>query len=129
RIDIREFTEDLPGALAHDVREDIQPATMGHTENDFIDAVHARSFNRKIEKWNQTFSTFERKTLCADKLFPDEFFEYDCIRQPRKYPNLLFVTQADSITGTLHPFLKPMTHVAVVDVHELHADRSAVRIP
>src|SRR5262245_18206730 len=99
---------------------------MSHAENNFIDAIRTRSFDGEIKEGNQTFRTFERKTLRPDKLFADELFENNRVGQPGQDPNLLFVTQADTVPRTLHPFLKPVTHETVVDVHELHADRSAV---
>src|SRR5262245_47616471 len=102
---------------------------MSHAENNFIDAIHTRSFDGEIEERNQTFRPLERETLRTNKLFADELFENNRIGQPGQDPNLLFVTQTDAVAGALHPFLKPMTHEAVVDVHELHADRSAIRVP
>src|SRR4030095_530849 len=102
---------------------------MSHAENNFVDAVHTSSFDREIEERNQTFRAFERAPLRPNKLFADELFENNRVGQPGQNPNLLFVTQADAVAGALHPFLKPVTHEAVVDVHELHTDRSAIRIP
>src|SRR5262249_36323069 len=102
---------------------------MSHAEDNFIDAIHASSFDRQIEERNQTFCTFERETLCPDEFFADELFENNSVGQPGQNPNLLFVTQGDAVARALHPFLEPVTHVAVVDVHELHTDRSAIRIP
>src|SRR5262249_39410014 len=102
---------------------------MSHAENNFINAVHTSSFESEIEERNQTFGTFERETLGPDKFLPDELFKNDRVGQPGQDPNLLFVTQADAVAGALHTFLKPVTHEAVVDVHELHTDGSAVRIP
>src|SRR5262249_27413672 len=102
---------------------------MSHAENNFIDAIHTSSFEGEVEERNQTFRTFERETLCPDKFLPDELFKNDRTGQRGQDPNLLFVTQADAVAGALHPFLKPVTHEAVVDVHELHTDGSAIRIP
>src|SRR5215467_14187582 len=102
---------------------------MSHAENNFIDAIHTSSFEGEIEERNQTFRTFERETLCPDKFLPNELFKNDRVGQPGQDPNLLFVIQADAVAGALHPFLKPVTHEAVVDVHKLHTDGSAIRIP
>src|SRR5262245_2037015 len=102
---------------------------MGHAENNFIDAIHTSSFDGEIEERNQTFRTFERETLRPDEFFADELFKNNRVGQPGQDPNLLFVTQADAVAGALHPFLEPVTHEAVVDVHELHTDGSAIRIP
>src|SRR5215475_5279276 len=101
---------------------------MCHAQDDFIDAVHTRSLDGEIEQWNQTLRTLQRETLCPDKLFADELLEDDGVRKPGQDPNLFFMTQADSVSGALHTFLKPVTHETVVDMHELHTDRSAVRI-
>src|SRR4029453_11092647 len=101
---------------------------MSHAENNFVDAVHTSSFDREIEERNQTFRAFERETLRPNKLFADELFENNRVGQPGQNPNLLFVTQADAVAGALHPFLKPVTHEAVVDFHKLHNNRWEIRI-
>ena len=101
---------------------------MRHAEHDLVDAVLACSFDCKIQKRNQAFRAFERKTLCADEFLPNEFFKDDGIGEPRQNPNLFFVREPDPIPAAFHPVLKPVPNEDVVDVHELHADRSAVGI-
>ena len=101
---------------------------MRHGEDDFIDLLFAGPFDGKIEQRNQALGAFERKALGADELLPDELFEDDRVGQPGKNSNLFFAAQAQTIARTLHPFLEPVPDEAVVDVHELHADGTAIRI-
>src|SRR5439155_16746667 len=72
---------------------------------------------------------FKGKTFRSDKFFADELFEYNGIRQPCENSNLFLAAEADAVTGALHPFLQPVAYEAVIDVHELHADGPAVRVP
>src|SRR5437764_7662961 len=128
RIEIRELTEDLARALRHDIGQHVQTPAVRHGEDNLIDTLLARSFNREIQKWDQTFGAFQRKTLRPDKFFPDELFEDDGVGQTSQNSNLLFTAQIDSVARTLHPLLKPMPHKGVIDVHVLHTDRTAIRI-
>src|SRR5262249_5274887 len=128
RIEIRELPENLPRAFGHDICEDIQAASMGHAQHNLIDALLARSLDRKIEQGNQTFSAFERETFGSDKFLAYELFEDHGICKARQNSNLFFVAQVDPIAGAFHSFLKPMSNETVVDVHVLDADGPAIRI-
>src|SRR5438552_13454346 len=85
-LEVGELAENLPRTLRHDVREHVQAAAMRHAKHDFVDAVFACSFNRKVEKWNQTFRAFEGEAFRADKFFPDEFFKNNGIGQTGQNP-------------------------------------------
>src|SRR5439155_24551852 len=127
-VEVCELAKDLARALGHDVGEHIQTATVGHSENYFVDTVLARPFDSQIQERNQALRTFQRKAFRTDKFFPDEFFKDNGVRKPREDPNLLGAAQAQMVAGAFHSLLKPMPDKAVVDVHELHADRPAIRV-
>src|SRR5215475_7382481 len=79
RIQICKFTKDLPWTLTHDVRKNVQPATMRHAQNNFIDAMRAGPFHREIQQGNQALCAFEGETLCSDKFLANELFKHDGI--------------------------------------------------
>src|SRR5438132_4808440 len=128
RIEVRELPEDLARTFGHDVGEHVQSTAMRHAEHDLIDAMLTGSFDGKVQKRNQTLRAFERKAFRADELLSDELFEDDRVGEPREDSDLLGSVQVRSVTRTLHSFLKPMAHEAVIDVHELHTDRAAVGV-
>ena len=41
---------------------------------------------------------------------------------------MFFTAEVEAVAGTFHPLLQPVTDKAVVDMHELHTDRPAIRI-
>src|SRR5215510_642498 len=59
RIEIGKFAKDLARALSHDIRENVQAPAMRHTEDNFIDAVLARTLNREIQERNEALCSFE----------------------------------------------------------------------
>src|SRR5262249_12992751 len=89
RIEVREFPEDLPGTLRHDVREDIQTAPMSHTQDDFVDSLLTSTLDGKIQQRNQTFCAFQREAFRANELLPYELLENNRVRQSRQDSDLL----------------------------------------
>src|SRR2546421_107602 len=116
-IEIRELPEDLPRTLRHDVGQHVQAPAVRHAEHDLINAVFAGSFDREIQKRNQTLRAFQRKAFRADKLLSNELFEDDGVGEPREDSNLLRSVQVRSIAGTLHALLKPVPDETVIDMH------------
>ena len=73
RID--EFPEHVSVLLSDHVDQDVEPAAMGHGENNLPHSGAARSLNRELQERDQTFRAFQRKTFRADELAADEFVE------------------------------------------------------
>ena len=128
-VDIRELTENLLRALAHDVREHVEPAAMRHAQHDLFHAVGRRLLDRQDEQRDQALGPLERKTLRADELLLDELFENHRVRQAGEDADLLIAAQGAPVLADLHALLQPLAHLLIVDVHELHADRTAVGVP
>src|SRR6266446_5880999 len=78
-IRIGELPENLARAFTHNVRQHIQTSAMGHTQDDFAQALFARLFNRQIEQGNETLGAFQRKTFRPDKFFANKLLEGDRI--------------------------------------------------
>ena len=60
-----ELLEQLAGRLAHDVDQNIEPATMGHADGEFLDALRAASLHQFVQGWNQAFRPFQGETLLS----------------------------------------------------------------
>src|SRR5690349_1877051 len=63
---VGELAEDLAWIFANNISEHVEATTVGHTENDFFDALRGGFLDGEVEKRNQTFTTLERKAFCAD---------------------------------------------------------------
>ena len=62
-IRVFEFSKNLAGALGHDVGENIQTATVGHSDDDLIHLMLAGLFNGEVQQRDQAFGAFQRKTF------------------------------------------------------------------
>src|SRR5436305_133516 len=88
-ISIGEFAENLPRVFAHDIGKNVQPASMRHAENDFLESLLAGLFNGEVQQRNQTLRAFEGEAFCADEFLADELLETDSIAQSRQDAQLL----------------------------------------
>lgn len=66
RIAVFEFREDFLVRLAENVREDIEPAPVGHADDDLADAAVAGLLDDGVEHGDQRFGPFQREALLAD---------------------------------------------------------------
>ena len=92
-IGILEFAEDRPWVLAHDIGQDVEPAAMGHADDDIVDALGRGLFNGLIEERDEGLRPFQGKGLGADEFFLDELLEDHRIGQPFEDPDLLSFAQ------------------------------------
>src|SRR6476619_3667313 len=74
-FDISEFAKNLFGMFAHDVRENIEAASMRHTEHNFRHILFGGFFDGEIKHGDEAFGAFEREAFCADKFPADEFLK------------------------------------------------------
>ncbi len=122
RIAVLKLTENRARALAHDVGKHVQPATVGHGNDNFGYPLGAGFLYGQIEQRNQRFAAREREALRPYELLLDEILEDGCVRQLGQNPDLRFAVHIQPVALTLHAGLKPGAYLQVVDVHELHAD-------
>ena len=101
---------------------------MGHADDDFRNALRPRQLDRETEQRDKAFRAFKRETLRADELLSDEFLENHGVGQACQNPQLLGAAEIGAIGTAFHALLKPVPHEQIVDVHELHTDRPAIRV-
>ena len=59
RYGLDELAEQILRRLAKGVHEHVQPATVGHSEDDLPDALGAGLFDGEVEQRNQAFRAFQ----------------------------------------------------------------------
>ncbi len=89
RLVVFKFTEDESRALSDDVRQHVQPAPMGHADDDLLDALAGGVGDGQVEQGNEALGAFERKALGPDELFMDEFLEHHGVGKACEYSKLL----------------------------------------
>ena len=121
-----ELGEDRLVALAHDVRQHVQPATVGHAERDAVERGIGRVGEDLVEDRDRRLGTLDAEPLRADVLRGEELLERLGRVQPLEDPVLLFLGRR--LLPGLDLVLDPELLVGVLDVHVLHTDGAAVGI-
>ncbi len=101
---------------------------MSHADDDLIGAMLGGAFDSHVDQRNEAFGSFERKTLSPDELLLNELLEDDGFGEVGEDADLLSAGETKAVLGPLHSLHQPVLDVKVVDVHELHADRSAISV-
>ena len=70
-----ELVEDGAVRFAHDLREHVQPAAMGHADDDLLDAQRAAALDDLLERRNHRFAAVEAEALGAGEFQVAEFLE------------------------------------------------------
>ncbi len=121
-----ELVEDGAMRLAHDLAEHVQTATVGHAEDDFLDAHGAAALDDLFQRRDQRFTAIEAKTLGALVLDVDELleaFRFDKLRQDGL---LAFRRESNLFVRAFDAFLNPGLFSRIGDMHEFDADRAAI---
>ena len=87
-----------PEGLLHDIAEHIEPATVRHAENDFVDAMTATDLDDRFHRRNHRFTASESETLGADIFAaekPFELFGLDDLGQDRALAEAVSYTHLD----------------------------------
>ena len=58
-VGVRELAEYLRGAFAHDVREHVEAASVGHADHDLTNAVLAALLDGLVEQWNEALAPLQ----------------------------------------------------------------------
>ena len=121
-----ELGEDGDVGLAHDIREHVQPAAVGHAEHDLLDAEFAAALQNLFQRRNRSFTSIETKALGSGELDVQKALELLGLDQPLEDRALALGGEARLVADALDALLDPGFLVRVLDVHELDADRSAI---
>ena len=128
RVAVLELPEDLPGALAQDVRQNVQPAAVRHAYHDPLDTQLRGFLDRQVQQRDQALGSLQGEALRAHVLLVEEVLEDHGIGEPGEDPQLFLGRQLQPILSALHPVLQPLLDGQAINVHELHADGATVGV-
>src|SRR6185437_4976632 len=72
-----ELTEDLLIGLAHDIGQDVEAASMCHTDHDFLYGMSGGSIDNSVEGGNGCFAAFQREPFLSYVFGMQEFLKQD----------------------------------------------------
>ena len=121
-----EFAEDRPVGLGHDVGEDVQPAAMGHPEDDLADPVLAAIFDHRLERRDHGLPAVQAEALGADIFAREELLPLLGLDHLLEDRLLAFGGESDLGVAALHALLKEAALGDVVDVHIFETDIAAI---
>jgi hypothetical protein len=123
-----ELAEDRRVRLPHDVRQDVEAPAVGHPDDRFADPGVGRVVEDRIEHRHEGLAALEREALLADVGRVQELLERLGGAELLEDARLLGRGQRGRVARGLHPFLEPAADRQLLDVHELDADVTAVRV-
>src|SRR5882724_9578365 len=126
RID--ELAKNVSWRFAENISEHIEPATMSHRQNDFLDPLIGGFFDGEFEQWNQALRPLQGKALRAQKLFSNKLFEALGVDQAAENARLVGAIEPRSVFDALDALFKPTLLREIRNMHELKADRAAVNL-
>ena len=118
--------EDDPVGLAHDGGQDIQPAAMGHADDDVADAQGAAALDDLLEGRDHGLAAIQAEALGAGEALVQKALEALGLDQLLEDGDLALAGEDDLLVPPLDPLLEPGLLCRVGNVHVLHADVGAV---
>ena len=124
-----ELVEDDAVRLAEHLGEHVQPAAMGHAEDDLLHAERAAALDDLLERRDQRLAAVEAEALGAGVLDVDELLEAFRLDELVEDRLLAFRREGDALVRALDALLDPRLLGRIGDVHELDAERRAIGAP
>src|SRR5579875_927526 len=126
QIFVFKLGKDLLIRLAENIGQHVEPAAMGHAENDLA-YLHVRSFfDNCFQDRNECFGSFQREAFLPNVASMQETLEKLRVVQTLENAYFLSAIKVRTVTSRFHAFLEPMTNACVLDVHVLNADGTTV---
>ena len=110
-----ELLEDLRVGLADDVGQHVQPAAVGHADDDLVQAGLRRAVEDRVQQRDDGLAALEGEALLADVLGLQEGLEGLRSVQPAQDAQLLLALRLG--VAALHAVLDPLALLGVLDVH------------
>ena len=121
-----ELREDRGVGLAHEVGEHVEPAAMGHADDDLVQAELAAALEDLLQRRDQRFAAVEAEALGAGVFLVEEPLEHLGRGQPLQDRPLAHVGEAGLVVAALDALLDPGLLGRILDVHVLDADLAAI---
>ena len=125
-VRVEELDEQLFEGLLQNVGEHVQPAAVGHADDEFEHPEFPPGLDDRVHHRDERLAPFEAEALFAEELHLQEVFEL--LRAPQQIQGAqpLHRREVRLVMIRLDPFGEPLPRREVLDVHVLDADRSAV---
>ena len=121
-----ELVEDGAMRLAHDLRQHVESAAVGHADDDIFHAERAAALDDLLERGDHRFGAIETEALGAGELQIAEFFEAFGLDQLVEDRALAFGRERDLLVRPFDALLDPAFLRGIGDVHEFDAERLAI---
>jgi len=121
-----ELGEQVTGILAQDIGQHVEPAAVGHAQDDLPDALAAGALQQVVEQRDQGISPLEGEALLAHVLGVQVLLDALGGDQPLQELLLARRRQPRPAALPLEPLLDPALLHRIGDVHVLRAHRPAV---
>src|SRR5579884_2228477 len=112
--------------LAHHLGEDIEPAAMGHADDDFAHAEGAAALDDLFERRNRRFGAVQSEPLGTGEFQVAEFLESLGLDQLVENGALAFARKRDLLVWPFNALLDPAFLRAIRDVQEFDAKRLTI---
>ena len=113
--------------LADDVGEDIETATMGHTDDDILDTIVDGAVDKSLHTRDEGLATLKTETLVVGVLGGEEGLEAGGPDEAIEDAALLINAVLEGL-GDLETLTEPVALLTVGDVDELNTIRAAVDV-
>ena len=123
-----ELGEDEGHGLAHHVGQDVETATVGHANDETVRAQLGRTVDAILEGGNDGLATVQTEPLGGVELVGEEVLKGVGKAQTLEDVQLLLLVVREP-PGLLDALSDPVALVLITDVHVLHGEGAAVRLP
>jgi hypothetical protein len=128
RLRALEFGEDRLDRAIEVVREDAEPAAVGHPQHDLFGAVLPRQGGDLVDHRHGDVEALDREHLLAQVRLLQEALELVDVDQPREQCPLLLVAERRAVPAGLDHLPQPHPLLMRGEVLDLVRDRAAVRL-
>src|SRR6185503_16549703 len=122
-----ELVEDGAVWLAHHLRQHVEPAAMGHADDDFLHAQRAAALDDLLQRRDHRLAAIEAEALGAGELQIAELLEAFGLDQLVEDRALALAGEGNLLIATLDALLDPGLLRRIGDVQEFDAERLAIR--
>ena len=124
-----ELVKERLGWLAQEIDEDIEPAAMGHANDDLLDTLAPGALDQLIHQGNHGLAAFQRKALLANITGVKIALQTFRRRQQGQEPAAILGLQFGLGPVAFQPLLDPAFFLNARDMHVLGAHGPAVNLP
>src|SRR5690606_33924877 len=123
-----ELVEQITRVLAEGVHQHVQATTVGHADDNFLDAIGAGALNDFVQQRNQTLTALQTETLGAWILGAQVLFQTLGSGQTLKQMASDFGGEARTPTDAFQALDKPVALLGIDDMGELGTDGATVSL-